>query len=427
VNAEYQLSRAAVALTHRAIESLQTGLKAYRVPDLRCPGLAIRVASSGAKTWDLAFRIRGAGRMRRRSLGPFPAISLDDARERSGELTRAAKAGRDLLAEEEDQKRREDARLKVEALIETYARRMLRGRLRTANEIEQRLRRVLVDHLQRHADGIQRRELREIFDRVADRGAPREAEKQRQVTGAMYRRAVGNDIVTIDPTAGILSYGAGQRRERVLTDTEIGVFWKWLPQSGLRVEYVLALQLQMAIGARIGEIAGMRVEEFDRTTWLWTLPASRSKNKRGRVTPIIGTARELIVDRLRSVSTGPLFRTERGEVLSSSNVASILVKYRPTIPVHHFVSHDLRRTVATGMAELGVPYEVVAAVLGHEVGSASVRILTRHYIRTDFVERKRSALEAWDSKLRKIVTAEELTANEVVPSSSSSCSIPSVL
>jgi len=91
-------TRDKVALTHRGVEALRADNIAYRIPDLRCPGLAIRVAPSGLKTWDVAFRIRGTSSVRRLSLGPFPAISLDRARERTAALTKAAKAGRDLAA-----------------------------------------------------------------------------------------------------------------------------------------------------------------------------------------------------------------------------------------------------------------------------------------------------------------------------------------
>jgi hypothetical protein len=61
------LTRGAQLLTHRTIETLRATEAPYRVPDQRCKGLAVRVAPSGVKTWDLAYRIRGTGQMRRLS------------------------------------------------------------------------------------------------------------------------------------------------------------------------------------------------------------------------------------------------------------------------------------------------------------------------------------------------------------------------
>ena len=62
-------TRGTVSLTHRSIVALRPGEAPYRVSDQRCIGLAVRVAPSGVKTWDLAYRIRGSGKVRRVSLG----------------------------------------------------------------------------------------------------------------------------------------------------------------------------------------------------------------------------------------------------------------------------------------------------------------------------------------------------------------------
>ena len=74
------------ALTHRTIEALKPEPAPYRVPDSRCPGLAIRVGCSGAKTFDLTFRISRGG-IKRLSLGYFPDVPLEAARNRAHELT----------------------------------------------------------------------------------------------------------------------------------------------------------------------------------------------------------------------------------------------------------------------------------------------------------------------------------------------------
>lgn len=81
------LTRGAQLLTHRTIETLRPAEAPFRVPDQRCKGLAVRVAPSGVKTWDLAYRIRGRGKMRRLSLGRTTDIGLEQARERANELT----------------------------------------------------------------------------------------------------------------------------------------------------------------------------------------------------------------------------------------------------------------------------------------------------------------------------------------------------
>jgi integrase len=404
-------TRGKAALTHRGIEALRPTVGAYRIPDLRCPGLAVRVAPSGLKTWDVAFRVRGTGTVRRLSLGPFPAISLETARERTTALTNAAKAGRDLLAEEKAAKAAAEARTTVAQLIELYLGRMVRGKLRTANEIELRIKRALALLKDRCADEIRRHDLRKILDAVAERGVLREAEKQRQLMRSLFGWALSQDIIGLDPTAGLSSYGSSPRRDRILSSEEIKLLWDWLEKCGMPLDYVGALKLQLSTGARIGESGGICAPEVDQGTWLWTLPAARSKNGRARVTPLVGFAREIVENRLKIINQGPLFTTEQGDPLTSNCVASLIVKRRREIPIEHFTSHDLRRTVATSLVDLGFSFDVVATVLGHETGSKNVRTLIRHYVRSDQVDRKRIALEAWDSRLRQILRGETPPAN----------------
>ena len=82
--------------------------------------------------------------------------------------------------------------------------------------------------MQRHAEDVRRRDLRELFDKCADDGIEREAERRRQTVGAMFRWALSQDIVEIDPTAGLKAYDPGTPRDRVLSVKEIKSLWQWL-------------------------------------------------------------------------------------------------------------------------------------------------------------------------------------------------------
>lgn len=392
------LTRGTISLTHRLIEALRPAEAPFRVSDQRCIGLAVRVAPSGVKTWDLAYRIRGSGKVRRVSLGRVADVSLEKARERANELTSAARAGRDLIAEEEESRAAAASRLTVEKLIDLYVRRRVAGRLRTAKEIESRLKRALAPIMQRHAADIRRRDLRELFDQCAEQGIEREAERRRQTVGAMFRWALSQDIVESDPTAGLRAYDPGTPRDRVLTVDEIEALWKWLDSDALPSEPADILKLELLTGARCGEIGGLSTEEIDRDEWTWTLPAARSKNKRARVTPLVGMARQIIEARLSTVQAGPLFTAETGTVLTAGHVGHYLLARRDKLPIDKFTTHDLRRTVATMLAEMGIALDLVAAVVGHEVGGKETRTLVRHYVRSDLIERKVQVLRAWDER-----------------------------
>ena len=406
------LTRGTVSLTHRSVEALRPAETPYRVSDQRCIGLAVRVAPSGIKTWDLAYRIRGSGKVRRLSLGRVADVSLERARQRANELTSAARAGRDLVAEEEERRAAAASRLTVQKLIELYLRRRVTGRLRTAKEIESRLKRALAPILHRHADDIRRRDIRELLDAVADRGIEREAEKRRQTVGTMFRWALSQDIVETDATAGLKAYDPGTPRDRVLTVEEIEALWKWLDSGTLPSDPADIMKLELLTGARCGEIRGLCVEEIHHGEWTWTLPAARSKNKRPRVTPLVGLARQIIEARLSTVQAGRLFTAETGTVLTAAHIGHYLLVRRDKLPIDKFTTHDLRRTVATMLAEMGIALDLVAAIVGHEAGGKETRTLVRHYVRTDLIERKALVLRAWDERLQDIVAGRE--ASKVV-------------
>jgi integrase len=401
------LTRGAQLLTHRSIEALRPAEAPYRVPDQRCKGLAVRVASSGVKTWDLAYRIRGTKKMRRLSLGRTTDVSLEQARERANELTGAARGGRDLITEEDEARTAAASRITVRMVIDLYLRRRVLGRLRTAKTIESRLRRTLAPVLDRCAADIFRRDIREILDAITDQGQGKEAEKRRQVCTSMFRWALSQDIVAVDPTAGLEAYDRGTPCDRVLTVEEIETLWRWLESDALSLEAADILKLELLTGARCGEISGLRAEEINREKWLWTLPASRSKNGRQRVTPIVGSAREILESRLSGVEKGPLFVIEKGAVMTSAHIGHYLLTRGGRLPIAKFTSHDLRRTFATMLAEMGVALDLVAAIVGHESGGKETRVLIRHYVRTDLLERKTHALRAWDEKLKEVVAGAE--------------------
>jgi integrase len=159
----------------------------------------------------------------------------------------------------------------------------------------------------------------------------------------------------------------------VLTVEEIETLWKWLETDALSLEAADILKLELLTGARCGEISGLRAEEIDREKWIWTLPAARSKNARQRITPIVGVARGILRPRLEGVEKGPLFVIERGAVLRSAHIGHYLFTRGPSLPIAKFTSHDLRRTFATMLVEMGVALDLVAAIVGHESGSKETR------------------------------------------------------
>lgn len=393
------------ALTNTILLSLKKGKEPFRIRDTKTAGLSVRVSTAGVVTFYVTARVKGSGEVFSRPIGRFSDdLTLQQARDRAEEITKAARAGRYLIEEEKQARREVEDALTIEALIERYLRSRVRGKLRTAEEIDRRLRRGLKPLLGMKAETVRRKHIRELLDEVAESGREREAEKRRQTIGAMFRWAVAKDLLEIDPVAGLPAYDPGTPRDRILPADEIRALVRWLDSDSVPPAHATVLRLQLLLGARVGEIAGMKVEEINRETWVWTLPAARSKNGRPRATPIIGWAREILAPLLDDANTGALFLTEQNSVLSSSTVGAWLRsnRNRGRIGIGHFTTHDLRRTFASNLDEMGISRDLIGALIGHESGERGTAVLRRHYLKSESLERKAAVLASWETRLREI-------------------------
>ena len=409
--------RGRVVLTPRYIDSLKADPAApYRIKDMRSDGMALRVAQSGEKSWDIAYRVKRDPKVRHLSLGRYgdPGASLEEARARVTELTGAGRQGVDLIANEAAARDAKARAMTLGKLTDLYIARRVTGRLRSAPAVARILRRVLEPLAAMPADDVRRRDLAPLLEAIAARGRQRLAGLSLRLLVTMFRWALSQDYISNDPTKGLSSYDAGTPRDRVLDAGEIRLLIAWLPNLPSAIGDALCVQL--ATGARIGEVVGMTTDEIDRDKWLWTLPASRSKNKRPRVTPLVGAARSIIEARIADAVDGVLFPSAAGSSLTAVSVGTALLRRRDRLPIAMFKSHDLRRTTASQMYELGIAKDVIGAIVGHGgEDEKSARVLIRHYLKSDLIARKRQALEIWDGRLKAIISGQVPVDNVVPP------------
>jgi integrase len=396
-------TKEAQALTDKAIKAMKPVSEPYRVPDLRSQGLALRVAVDGGKTWDLAYRIKGKG-LRRRSLGRYEDVGLEEAHDRAHELTSAARRGVDLIAQEREADEAKARSMTLGKLNDLYIERRIVGRLRSAPNVVRILRRTLEPLAGMHAADVRRRDLAPLLEAIAARGHERSAGKTRTLIGGLFKWAETQDLIGVDPTRGLPAYDQGQPRDRVLKVGEVRALWPWLDNLPLSVPD--ALRFQLLTGCRIGEVVGIMGVEIDHAKWLWALPGSRSKNKRPRVTPLVGLARQMIAARMNDAGDGPLFPSQTGAVLTSAAVGNALLVRRDRSPIAVFRTHDLRRSAATMMYEIGIPRDVIGAIVGHssDDGDRGSRTLIKHYLKSDLIKLKTHALEKWDARLHDIIS-----------------------
>ena len=403
-----------VVLTARTIDSLKADSVApYRIKDTLTRGLCLRVAQSGEKSWDISYRVKGDPKVKHLSGGRYgdPGASLEEMRTRVNALTGAGRRGVDLIAREAAARDAEARAMNVHALTELYLKRRVTGRLRSASAVARILRRTLARLAAMPADDVRRRDLAPLFEKIAARGHQRLAGLSLTLVGGLFRWALSQDLVSNDPTKGLSSYDTGTPRDRILDADEIRLLWPWLDEA-LPDAVRDSLRIQLLTGCRISEVTGMTTAEIDKG--LWTLPGARSKNKKPRRTPLVGLARTIIEARIADAVDGVLFPSAVGGALTAVSVGTALLRRRDRLPIAMFRSHDLRRTAASMMYELGIAKDVIGAIVGHGgEDEKSARVLIRHYLKSDLIGRKRPALEIWDAHLGAIIAGQNPGDNVV--------------
>jgi integrase len=216
-----------------------------------------------------------------------------------------------------------------------------------------------------------------------------------------FRWSIGRRLLRASPIERVQKPSTPRPRDRVLTDIEIGRFWAACGTLG--EPFGPLCKILLLTGQRIGEVAGMTQSEFSSDGAVWTIPASRSKNKRTHVVPLPTMAQEILAS-VRRIAGKPgyIFTTTGRSPVSgfSKTKARLDVALGETPP---WVLHDLRRTVATGMADLGTAPHIVEAVLNHvsgyRAGVAGV------YNRAAYADEKRVALERWAAHIQTVVAS----------------------
>ncbi len=174
--------------------------------------------------------------------------------------------------------------------------------------------------------------------------------------------------------------------------------------------YSPLVKLLILTGQRLAEVGGMQWDELDLKNKLWTLPAERVKNGERHEVPLSDAAVEILTALPRIKTTkGFVFTTTRDAAVSGFSLAKgrldDAVKASLTKgarPPEHWVFHDLRRTMASGMARLGIQLPVIEKVLNHSSGS--FRGIVGVYQRHSYADEKRQALDAWASFVQSTVS-----------------------
>jgi integrase len=400
-------------LTDASIKKLKAPATRQEIRDYGAPGLYLIVQPTGAKSF--AVRYSRAGRVLKTTIGPYPAIPLAEARKSAlGIATNVANGG-DPAAEKRAEKTKPapSAERTVRAIADEFLRRHTgeKNGQRWADETRRLLDRNILPAIgDKHISEVGKADIHDVLDPIMDRGAPIAANRVLAVVKKLFRWGLGRGYVEGDPCAGIPQPGAEIKRDRVLSDEELARVWR--AAEGMPYPFGPAVKLLILTGARREEVGAMRWRESDFEAKTWTLPAARAKNNVEHVIPLSDSAVALLksLPRIGRRNDGFVFTTtgktsvsgwSRAKVIIDAAMLGAMRKKDPKAePPERWTIHDLRRTVATGLAGLGVALPVVEKILNHLSGSFGG--VAGVYQRHAFAGEKRDALDKWAERVAMI-------------------------
>jgi integrase len=397
-------------LTQASIErlALPAGKSEAIIFDDDVPGFGLRLRAGGSRTFIVQYAL--GGRQRRMTIGTPKILDAAKARQTARNLLAKVRLGHDPAAE------RTEARVRASdeplgAIIGRFLARQER-RLRPRSYIDARryLERYWKPLHGLHVAGISRADVAARLGKIASEHGLVSADRARAVLSSFFAWAIGEGLCDTNPVIGTNKHFDGARsRDRVLTDRELAVIWKALPDS----DYGAIVRLLILTGQRREEIGALRWSEVDLEGREIALPPARTKNNRPHDVALSKPALAILQSRPARAGRdfvfgdGPRARNGRPPGPEDgfqgwSHCKAILDKQTSSMGAWRL--HDVRRTVATRMAELGVQPHVVEAVLnhvsGHKAGVAGV------YNRSSYAVDKRAALDFWGKHI------EALTADD---------------
>jgi integrase len=332
---------------------------------------------------------------------PDSVVLLDPAAEKRAARTTKVKAVR--------QAERAAARVSlqaVEAVVATFVMRYCKTKLRTWRTIERVLNREVVSRWKGRGLGeIGKADVHELLDSLVDRGAPIQANRVLAYLNKLCRWAMSRGIIERNPCDGLDRPAQEKSRDRVLDDRELGLIWRAAESVGWPFSPIM--KLLILTGQRKSEICEGRWDEIDLAAKVWSLPPERVKNKRAHSIPLSTQAAEILVS-LPRIGASDIMFTTTGETPVSGfsrakrNLDAAIAALNGGEPLSDWTFHDIRRSVASGLARLGVALHVVEKILNHQSGSFAgiVGVYQRH----SFAEEMCAALTRWANHIERVVT-----------------------
>jgi integrase len=384
--------------------SLPAGKAEHFVWDDDIPQFGVRLRAGGSRTF--VFGYRQGSKQRRIKLCSAAALTdleFQKVRKRAAQLHAQVALGHDPAGQKIESRAR--AAETMDAALRAYLP-FVKGKLKPRTYVE--VERHLLKHVKPlhglQLAAIDRRTVAARLAALAEHNGPFAADRTRASLSAFFAWCIKRGLADNNPVAGTGVAADSGARDRVLSPAEMRTIWNALPAD----PYGAIVKLLALTGQRRDEIGGLRWSEIDVEGAAITLPAERTKNKRQHVVTLSAPALALLKAQprhaLRDGSERDLiFGIGNGGFSgwskSKERLDSAIAEAGETVAPWRL--HDLRRTVATGMADIGIAPHVIEAVLNHVSGYRAGVAGT--YNRSTYMREKRAALDRWAEHLMAIV------------------------
>lgn len=376
--------------------------------DAALPSFGVRVTDKRRVTFFVLRRPRGSLKPSRVVLGPYPVVTLAKARERARatlDLMENGTTPREMAFRQQQVEEIKQSNT-FERVAEDFIARYV-SKKRTAVQIQQIIRSKLISRWKdMPVTGISRRDVIKMLEEIVDAGTPFSASQTLIYARRLFNWAIARDAygLSFSPCDRIIAkdhIGAHSSRTRILTDSELRLLWRATePDHGGTYPYGPFIKLLVLTGVRRSELAEAKWNEFDLENRLWTIGAERMKNNSTHTVPLTPLA--LIFLRELPRFSGPyLFSTTHGSrpIAAFSKMKKVLdqkVAALASNSIPEWRLHDIRRTVRTNLARLGVSPVVAELVIGHKQ-----RGISAVYDLYQYESEKRAALELLGNFLKK--------------------------
>jgi integrase len=352
------------ALIAKAVREAPEGGSRKELPDPGQRGLWLRITKTGARTWVLRARDQ-TGRFRTFLLGHHPEMGLSEAREEARKLRVQVRAGADPTARRRAARTTlavsppaDSPRDTLHAVLAIYD--AQRGNdLKSWSHSRKRVDRVFAALLPRSVQSLTAAE----FQITADQFPARQSASFAVRTLRPVLRWAAKRGYCPPALAEFEQPATVRQRHRVLNRDELAAL---LPVLGDGPEaHGACLRFILLTASRLGEAGGARWRDVDWQVGTWTIPREQAKNDQAHIVPLSRQAIELLRRRVPMIahSDGLIFAAETGAPLGNWDRAGKW--FQTASGTTNWHRHDLRRTAATLMGELGTDPHVIEAALGH--------------------------------------------------------------